>query len=177
MASKQWVFVGTVVAGLAIGAFALVKFGPQIAGVEVGAHAPDFRAVDLKHGDTVSLYQKYRGNVTLVNIWATYCIPCRTEMPAMEAVYQRLGPKGFRIAAVSIDDGSPDDVRAFGREYKLTFDLLQDAKGDIKQSYLITGIPESFLLDKDGVIVRKVIQAHPWNSPENQRIIEQLLAN
>ena len=102
--SKQWVVVGIVVAGLLAGAVALAKYGPDVQRVEVGARAPDFRAVDLATGDSVSLREHYRGAVTLVNVWATWCVPCRVEMPAMEKLYQSLAPRGFRIAAVSIDE-------------------------------------------------------------------------
>jgi peroxiredoxin len=97
-------------------------------------------------------------------------------MPAMEQLYTSLAPRGFAIAAVSIDEGSPDDVRGFGRELKLTFDLLQDRSTRIQQTYQTTGVPESFLLDRDGVIVKRVIGAHDWNAPGNRALIERLLA-
>ncbi len=172
---KQWLYVVAIVAGLGLGAWGLVKFAPVPEGVEVGRRAPDFTALDLATGDSVSLRGRYDGHVTLVNIWATWCIPCRVEMPAMEEVYRKLGPHGFRIAAVSIDEGKVDDVRAFGRDLGLTFDILHDKSGRIEQVFQTTGVPESFLLDKEGVIVRKIIGEHPWNSPANQRIIAQLL--
>jgi peroxiredoxin len=76
---------------------------------------------------------------------------------------------------VSIDEGPPDDVRAFGQELKLTFDLLQDRSGRIQQSYQTTGVPESFLLDRSGVIVKRIIGAHDWNSPANRALVERLL--
>src|SRR5512146_1224119 len=155
--SRQWLAVMSVVAGLGLGAVALVRYGPEREQVAVGARAPDFRVVDLGTNDTVSLRQRYKGRVTLVNIWATWCVPCRVEMPAMERVYTQLAPRGFAIAAVSIDEGPPDDVRACGQELKLTFDLLQDRSGRIQQSYQTTGVPESFLLDRRGVIVKRII--------------------
>lgn len=173
--SKQWAVVGAVVAGLALGAVALVKFGPRLEGVEVGKRAPNFTAIDIQKGDSVSLHQATSGQVTLVNIWATYCIPCRAEMPAMETLYRELGPKGLRIIAISVDEGNTADVRQFVKEYGLTFDVLQDKSGDIQRVFQTTGVPESFLLDKQGVIVKKVIGEHPWSSPSNQRIVSDLL--
>jgi peroxiredoxin len=174
--SKQWILVGTIVGALAAGAAALAKFGSDVARVEVGAEAPDFRAIDLATGDSVSLRQHYRGAVTLVNIWATWCEPCKVEMPAMERLFQSLAPRGFKIAAVSVDEGSPEDVQAFGRDLGLSFDLLQDRSTRVQQIYQTTGVPESFLLNRDGVIVKRVIGAHDWSSPVNRGLIERLLA-
>jgi len=173
--SKQWIFVGLVVAGVAAGATVLTRVGSEVARVEVGATAPDFHAVDLATGDSVTLHQRYRGKVTLVNIWATWCEPCKIEMPAMEEVYRALAPRGFAVAAVSIDEGGPDDVRAFGQGLGLSFDLLQDRSTRIQQIYQTTGVPESFLLNRQGVIVKRIIGAHDWNSPANRALLERLL--
>jgi peroxiredoxin len=172
---KQWMFVGVVVLGLVTGAFALTRFGPEIQRVEVGARAPDFKAINLATGDSVSLREYYDGSVTLVNIWATWCIPCRVEMPAMERVYRDLAPRGFKIAAVSIDEGSPEDVRAFAQDMGLTFDLLHDRSTRIQQTYQTTGVPESFLINRDGIIVKRIIGAHDWGSPVNRALAERLL--
>jgi cytochrome c biogenesis protein CcmG/thiol:disulfide interchange protein DsbE len=173
--SKQWIFIGLVVAGVATGATVLTRVGSEVAAVEVGATAPDFHAVDLATGDSVTLHQRYQGKVTLVNIWATWCEPCKIEMPAMEQVYRALAPRGFAVAAVSIDEGSPDDVRAFGQQLGLSFDLLQDRSTRIQQIYQTTGVPESFLLNRQGVIVKRIIGAHDWNSPANRALVERLL--
>jgi cytochrome c biogenesis protein CcmG, thiol:disulfide interchange protein DsbE len=167
--------VGMVVAGLIAGAVALAKYGPDADRVEVGARAPDFRAIDLATGDSVSLRERYRGAVTLVNVWATWCVPCRVEMPAMEKLYQALAPRGFRIAAVSIDEAGPEDVQAFGQKLGLSFDILQDRSAKVQQIYQTTGVPESFLLNRDGVIVKRVIGAHDWGSAVNRALIERLL--
>jgi len=172
---RQWMVVIGVVLALAAGAVALAKFGPDVEQVEVGSRAPDFRAIDLATGDSVSLRQRYRGRVTLVNVWATWCVPCRVEMPAMEKLYQSLAPRGFRIAAVSIDEGGPESVQAFGQELGLSFDLLQDRSTKVQQIYQTTGVPESFLLNRNGVIVKRVIGAHDWSSAVNRTLIERLL--
>ena len=173
--SKQWIVVGAVIVGLGAGAIALAQFGSDFELVKVGARAPDFRAVDMATGDSVSFREHYEGAVTLVNIWATWCLPCRVEMPGMDSVYQSLAPRGFKIAAVSIDEGSPEDVRAFGQELGLSFDLLQDRSGRVQQLYQTTGVPESFLVNKDGIIVKRLIGEHAWNSPLNRKLIEALL--
>jgi peroxiredoxin len=164
-----------IIAGLAAGAAALTRFGADIERVEVGARAPDFRAIDLGSGDSVSLREHYAGSVTLINIWATWCIPCRVEMPAMERVYQDLAPRGFKIAAISIDEGNPEDVRSFGQELGLSFDLLQDRSTAVQQVYQTTGVPESFLVNREGIIVKRIIGAHDWSSPVNRALVERLL--
>ena len=173
--SKQWTMVLLVVAALVVGAIALVQYGPVVEGVQVGKTAPDYAAVRLTTQDSVWLHQATRGQVTLVNIWATWCIPCRAEMPAMEALYKELGPKGLRIMAVSIDQEGGGDVAEFVRDLGLTFDILLDQSGGIQRVYQTTGVPESFLLDKKGVIVKKIIGEHPWGSPSNRRLVSELL--
>jgi peroxiredoxin len=173
--SRQWTSVLVIVAGLVLGAAVLVKYGPVPEGAEVGNRAPDFEAVNLQSGDSISFHAAYEGHVTLVNIWATWCAPCRAEMPAMEELYQAFKDHGFRIAAVSVDEGQPADVMSFARELNLTFDILHDRDARIQQLYLARAVPESFLIDRNGVIVRKQIGEHPWSSPANRRIVAQLV--
>ena len=175
--SKQWLLVVGVLAGLIVGGAALVWFGPEVEAVAVGAKAPDYRAVDLATGDSVALRSHYRGHVTLVNIWATWCIPCKEEMPAMQRLYDSLSAEGFRIAAVSIDQEGPDVVKQFTGELNLTFDILQDRSGDIQRAYQTTGVPESFLIDTTGIIMKRVIGAHNWASPVNRALVRRLMGD
>ena len=174
--SKQWWIVGTIVVGMVAGAVALVKNSPDSYGVAVGKKAPDFRVVDLATGDSVSLRERYAGQVTLVNIWATWCGPCREEMPAMEKAYEELAPRGFqdRRPSASTRPTRPACSRSAPR-LGVTFDMLQDQSGLIQRTYQTTGVPESFLLDRDGVIVKRIIGAHDWSSQVNRELIERLL--
>ncbi|HEU4473564.1 MAG TPA: TlpA disulfide reductase family protein [Gemmatimonadales bacterium] len=171
--SKQWAVTGVVVAGLALGAAALTWVAPE-GSVEIDREAPNFRAIDLATRDSVSL-EDYRGSVTLVNIWATWCVPCREEMPSMQRLFDSVGTRGFRIAAISIDEGSSEDVVAFARELDLSFDILHDRSGSVERLYQTTGVPESFLLDRRGKLVKRVIGAHDWSSPANIATVERLL--
>lgn len=175
--SKQWIMVLSIIAGLVIGVVALVRFGPGVEAVAAGTRAPDYKVLNLATGDSVRLRSSYRGHVTLVNIWATWCIPCKVEMPAMQRVYDSLGPKGFRIAAVSIDQEGPEVVREFASGLGLTFDILHDRSGEVQQAYQTTGVPESFLLDTNGVIMKRVIGAHDWASPVNVALVRRLLGD
>jgi thiol-disulfide isomerase/thioredoxin len=175
--SKQWLLVVAVLTGLIVGGAALVWYGPEVEAVATGAKAPDYRAVDLATGDSVALRSRYRGHVTLVNIWATWCIPCKEEMPAMQRLYDSLSAGGFRIAAVSIDQEGPEVVKEFAGNLKLTFDILQDRSGDIQRVYQTTGVPESFLIDTTGVIMKRVIGAHNWASPVNRALVRRLMGD
>lgn len=173
--SKQWLVVVVVLLALGAGAFAITEFGPDASSIEVGKRAPDFRVVDLATGDSVSLHQRYAGKVTLVNVWATWCVPCKVEMPSMEKLYTERAPRGFAIAAVSIDEGSPEDVQAFAHDLGLSFDILHDRSNRVSRLYQTTGVPESFLLDRSGVLVKRVIGAHDWDSPANRALVDRLL--
>jgi cytochrome c biogenesis protein CcmG, thiol:disulfide interchange protein DsbE len=172
--SKQWAVTATVVVALALGGAALTWVAPDNR-VEINHPAPNFRAIDLRTRDSVSL-DDYRGSVTLVNIWATWCLPCREEMPSMQKLYDSLKTRGFRIAAVSIDEGNAEDVAAFARQLKVNFDILHDRSAGIESLYQTTGVPESFLLDRRGILVKRVIGAHDWSSPANIGAVERLLS-
>jgi len=171
---KQWTIVGVIVALLGIGAFFGVRLAPDIFPVEVGSRAPEFHAVNLATGDSVKL-SDYRGEVVLINIWATWCAPCRDEMPSIQRLYEEYRGQGLRVLAVSIDEAGPDVVRAFQREFGLTFDILHDRSRAIERIYQTTGVPESFVLNHDGRIVKKLIGEHDWASPTNRDLIQRLL--
>lgn len=150
----------------------------------LGADAPLFTISNLE-GEPVSL-EAHRDRVVLVNIWATWCGPCVVEMPSMQRLYEQLEDQPFDILAVSVDaaPGEPDavgnmggDVAHFVREHGLTFQILHDPSGRIQQTYRTTGVPESFLVGKDGVIYKKIAGATEWDSPENLELIQRLLAS
>lgn len=93
----------------------------------------------------------------------------------MEKLFQSVGAQGFKIAAVSIDQGNPEDVLAFASNLHVSFDILQDRGGEIQEIYETTGVPESFLLDRHGVLIKRVIGAHDWDSEVNRKLIQRLL--
>lgn len=172
---KQWIIVGVIVALLAAGAVIGMRLAPEIFPVEVGSEAPDFRAVNIATGDTVHL-ASYRDKVVVLNIWATWCVPCRTEMPSIERLQALFSPDSFKVVAVSIDESGPDVVRAFRDELGLTFDILHDQTRAIERVYQTTGVPETFVIDHRGRIVKKLIGAHDWASATNQDLIRRLIA-
>jgi cytochrome c biogenesis protein CcmG, thiol:disulfide interchange protein DsbE len=144
---------------------------------DIGVEAPDFRAYTLDSVAKEKRFSEYRGQVILLNVWATWCGPCIKEMPSIEALHQSMGPDGLRIVAISIDDPSAaEQVRQFVAAHKLTFDILHDRDGQVQSLYQTKGVPETFIIGRDGVIRKKVSGASDWNSPPNRALITQLLA-
>src|SRR5689334_18571091 len=173
---QQWIVVGIVVVLLASGLFAGVRlFADDLFPVTVGSKAPDFRANDV-HSGAIRTLADYRGKVVLLNVWATWCEPCKIEMPSMEELYKAYGPKGVHIVAVSIDDAAPEDsIRAYARSLGLTFEILHDPSHAIERAYQTTGYPESFVIDRGGVIRKKWISATDWNAPGSRALFDELL--
>lgn len=182
MMNRQWFLVGGIVAVLiglvGVGWLVRDRFLP----VEVGTKAPNFTAKDL-NGEVVSL-SDLEGEVILLNIWATWCPPCREEMPSMQQLYEELGPEGLRVVAVSVDaargmfDASGragGDIAAFASEMGLTFDIWHDPSGRIQQTYRTTGVPESFVIDRSGYIVSKEIGGVLWDSGDRVDLFRRLL--
>ena len=128
-----------------------------------GVPAPSFTLPGLD-GKMVSLAD-YKGKVVLLNIWATWCPPCVEEMPSMEKLHQELKGETLEILAVSIDVSGANTVIPFMKKHKLSFPALTDTNGAIKNLYKTTGVPESFIIDKDGVIVEKIIGPRDWATP------------
>jgi thiol-disulfide isomerase/thioredoxin len=180
---QQWTLISGLVTTAVFGVALTIKLRPQLNPVEIGSNAPAFQATNLRTKKPSSL-DDYRGKVVLVNIWATWCPPCRAEMPSMEKLHRKLAGTDFRIAAVSVDGDAffeheqegPEQVLAFANNLGLTFDILQDPTGRIRNSYDIFGVPESYLVDRGGVIVKRVIGAADWEDPSNEMLIRRLLS-
>jgi len=173
---QQWLVVGLVVVVLASGLFAGVKlFGDDLYPVGVGSTAPSFTAKDVHSGATRTLAD-YKGQVVLLNVWATWCLPCKVEMPSMEELYKTYGPRGVHIVAVSIDNaGTEDSIRAYAHDLGLTFEILHDPTHAIERAYQTTGYPESFVIDRNGVIRKKWISAADWNAQSSRALFDELL--
>ena len=132
--------------------------------LQVGFPAPNFTFPDL-NGQQVSL-SDHRGKVVLVNIWATWCPPCRQEMPSMQKLYERFTGENFEILAVSIDSAGRQAVAPFVRTMNLIFPIILDPKEDVRPLYGLTGVPESFIIDKEGIVVEIIIGPIDWATPK-----------
>lgn len=172
----QWIAVGIIVAVLSGALTAGVLLQEDVSRVTVGADAPDFEAIDLATGNAVSLAE-YKGDVILLNLWATWCAPCRTEMPSMERLHEELGPLGLRIVAVSVDAVGPEDVMAFVNELGLTFDILHDQSQAIERRYQTSGLPETFVINREGEIVHWEIGPVEWDAPPQIARLRRILSS
>jgi len=144
----------------ALGYFLYIYQGPE--GTRVGSIAPLFSAA----GRSASVkLEDYRGKVVLLNFWATWCPPCVHEMPSLEGLHQRLRGKDFQILAVSVDEGGWEAVDRFLKQLPVTLDILLDARGDVSSLYGTYQLPESYLIDKSGVIVQKYVGPRDWMDP------------
>jgi peroxiredoxin len=141
--------------------------------IQVGFPAPNFTFPDL-NGRQISLSDQ-RGKVVLINIWATWCPPCKQEMPSMQKLYERFKGENFEILAVSIDSTGRDAVAPFMRTMNLTFPALLDSKEDIRTLYGVTGVPESFIIDKEGIVVEKIIGPIDWAAPKAFLFFQDLI--
>ena len=141
--------------------------------IQPGSEAPNFTFPDL-NGKKVSL-SSHRGKVVLVNVWATWCPPCRQEMPSMQRLYQRFKGGNFEILAVSIDSTGREAVAPFMEKMNLTFPALLDPNETIKPLYGLTGVPESFIIDKEGILVEKIIGPIDWATPKVFLFFEDLI--
>ncbi len=140
-----------------------------------GSPALDFTLPDLE-GKEVS-FSEYKGKVVFLNFWATWCEPCKEEMPSMQILYDTFKGRSFVVVAVSVDKAKPDVVKKFVSEYKLTFPILHDKRGKVKEKYKTTGVPETFIIDQNGVIAEKVWGSRNWDDPYAIRTILSLLDN
>jgi len=140
---------------------------------KVRVEAPAFTLTDLD-GVERSL-DEFKGEVILLNFWATWCAPCRDEMPAMEALWRRFKGKGFVIIAVAGDRGRMHRVGEFCRMNDVTFTVLLDPEGSVRREYEVRALPTSYLIGRDGKITGKILGAREWNSDEAVRLVANLL--
>jgi thiol-disulfide isomerase/thioredoxin len=136
--------------------------------------APDVSVVSLVNGSTLKL-SELKGKVVLLNFWATWCPPCREEIPSMIKLNRLMIGKPFQMVAVSIDEGGKPAIESFFKETGFSLPTYLDESGASVKSYGITGVPESFIIDKQGVLVKKIIGGFSWDSPGAVSFLEGLM--
>lgn len=140
----------------------------------VGKPAPDFLLPNLDD-KTVKL-SDYRGKVIFLNFWATWCKPCREEMPSMEVMHKSFEKDGLVVLAVSIDRvTTKKDIPPFIKSMNLTFPVLVDSWGQTDKRYKLMGVPETYIIDQDGILREKVIGPRDWTRVDSLRVVMDLL--
>ncbi|HEU4721882.1 MAG TPA: TlpA disulfide reductase family protein [Gemmatimonadaceae bacterium] len=174
---QQWGIVAGIVLLLAGVLGAGVHFlGDELFPVEVGSRAPEIEGVTLDGTRRRKTLADYEGKVVLLNVWATWCEPCRVEMPSIEKLHREFGAQGLAVVAISVDDpGAENRIRDFVKELGLTFEILHDPGQVTTRNYQITGYPETFIVARDGTIRRKLIGAADWSSEANRALVAELL--
>jgi peroxiredoxin len=135
--------------------------------------APGF-SLDGLSGGRVELKQ-FKGKVVFLTFWATWCGPCKEEMPSIEALHQQFKGKDFVVLTVAVDLEGKIPVEKFIAKQGYTFYVLVDSKNEILDLYSVEGIPMTFVIDKQGRIVGKALGPRHWESPEALSLINQLI--
>ncbi len=148
--------------------------GGDASGARIGVQAPDFSLVDSE-GRSRRL-SSLRGKVVLVNFWATWCPPCRAEIPSMEELYRNYGRDGkLELLAINVEPEGPVIIEEFSKEYPHSFPVLFDIDARVQNLYGVFKFPETFIIDKNGIIVEKVVGAIDWTGPEVLSYLNRLI--
>ncbi len=147
------------------------KAGIQI--IKSGKEAPNFSLEDLK--GKKSELKHFKGKVVFLNFWATWCGPCKEEMPSMEALYNQFKEKDFVFLAISVDYEGVKPVKEYIEKQRYTFPVLIDPKCETLDLFEVKGIPTTFLIDKKGIVIGRAIGPKDWKRPEVISIVNLLV--
>ena len=140
---------------------------------QIGYTAPDFELPDI-NGEKHRL-SDYRGRVVLLNFWATWCGPCRIEMPALQALTEDYAAQPFQVVSVAGDFEGVPKVAPFMERLRLTFPGLIDSEGTAQDMYYVNALPMTYVLDRHGIVVYKFVGFFDWNSPRYRKMVDDLL--
>jgi cytochrome c-type biogenesis protein len=173
---KRIVWLASLAAGVACGGPGGNEAAAGAGRVDVGLPVPPYRTQSLA-GDSVSL-SALKGKVVMLNVWATWCHPCRDEIPELRVLYDRYRSRGLELVGVSVDaDGAQENVREFMQEFEMHYPVWLDPAERISAQFLVVGVPATFLIDKQGVLRwRKTGPIQPGDSTLTAAI-EQALTN
>lgn len=143
------------------------------AGVKEASPAPDINVISLKN-EPLKL-SDLKGKVVMLNFWATWCPPCREEIPSMMKLNTTMAGQPFQMVAVSIDEGGVPAIEAFFKESGFSLPTYTDPDGKAAKAYGVTGVPETFIIDKNGKMVKKVIGGMAWDSPQAVSFLQDLM--
>jgi cytochrome c biogenesis protein CcmG, thiol:disulfide interchange protein DsbE len=153
------------------GCEAAARGGPP----QVGQPAPNFTATSLDRGAPVSL-QGLRGKPVLLNVWATWCHPCRKEMPDLERLHRERGPTGLQVIGVSIDERGQDQaIREFLREFGVSYPVWLDPEDRVSPTFALIGVPGTFLIDGQGTLRWSRMGPIAADDPGLSRALDEVL--
>lgn len=153
--------------------FLFILHASAYAAEEEGMVAPNFTLKNL-NGEEISL-SEFRGKYVLVNFWATWCGPCKIEMPSLESLYQRFKNKNFALLAISNDMFGATIVKPFVKANNLHFPILLDQRLKASNAFGVTSLPSTFMIDPKGEIIGALFGAEDWDTPSNILYFENLL--
>lgn len=162
---REWLVPGLVVAALG----AIIVLGwterEKHTPVRADSEAPDYATTTLA-GEPITL-AGFEGKVVVLNVWATWCPPCRFEMPSLQRLQDELGDEGLEVVAVSVDlEHAEDMVRDFAAEYALDFTIALDPDGRVERLFGVSGLPTTFVIDRQGVLREKIMGGREWDQGE-----------
>ncbi len=164
---RKWIVLGLI--ALSFGLLLTVRRTPSLS-VQT---APEFILPDIQ-GQAVRLSQ-LKGKVVMLNIWTTWCPPCRKEMPTMETLHRRLQNSDFVMLAASQDVDGESTVLPYLQEGGFTFPVVLDVNGEVGKKYGVTGYPETFIIDRQGKVVHHHIGYNDWGLPVVESALRRLL--
>ncbi len=167
--ASRWLVVLGLIAGIGTAVWMALPEAPG--SMDKGSVAGDYQLPDL-HGEIQSLP---KGEAILLNFWATWCPPCRKEIPSMAELHDKYAPKGLKIIAISVDKRR-DDLANFVEEYRMPFQVLHDAEGAIARHYGVFRYPETFLIGRDGKVLYHLVGAVDWMSASVTQTVETMLS-
>ena len=135
--------------------------------------APNF-ILESVTGEKISL-KDFKGKAVLLNFWATWCQPCKKELPSMQRIYEELSSEGVEVVAISIDRNKKERVKQYIKNYNLTFPILLDPGQKVRKDYFILGLPTSYLIGIDGKLKGFISGAREWDSNASKEMFSTLM--
>lgn len=152
--------------------FTMARTGERV--VAVQSPAPDFEVADITTGQKVHS-SDLRGKVLFVNFWASWCQPCKEEMPSVDSLFKEEFPKGNFVMLTILYKDSPENGLGQMKANGFNFPVYTDPQMNSAVAFKVTGVPETYIIDKEGILRKKVIGPVDWGAPEARSFIDSLL--
>lgn len=167
---KRWHWIALIIACIVIVAMPAMHYWLRVGRDD---RAPDFRLAALDGGH-LSL-QDFPDKIVLLHFWATWCTPCRDELPALESLHQTFSGRNLVILGVSEDQYAQTTLRQFQEKIPFTFPVLLDEHEEVAEAYGVLGLPETLLIGRDGIIVNRFVGPQRWNSSSMLNVFKNLI--